>query len=421
MVDDGDRRISPKSAKPRLVLFLLFCIYMVNAMDRGIISVVAEPIRRDLMLDDTHIGLITGLVFGIFYAVFSVPMAWMAEAFGRVRTIALACVAWSLCSAASGIAANFVQLAATRMGLAIGEAGGTAPSHSLLAEYYPPERRATALSILSLGGPVGAFLGIALCGWIAQHHGWRAALIVVSLPGVLFAAALFALVREPEKADRVDSAKPNLLEDAKSFCRSPLLRAVSLAAGLNCITTYGLTAWLPAWLMRAQGMALDQVGIYYGVTLTVAVGLGFYLGGWFGDRLAARIGRKAYAIVPCLSMLIGAPFLLAAVMVKGWPLSLALLFPPMFLMSTYLGPYLALVQNQAGPGQRSIFAALFLLVTNLVGNGGGPLLVGMISDAMKPLYGDGGLTIALGMLAPMMLLASVTHCLTVKTLIRSAA
>ena len=399
-----DIRSTRLAANPNFVLALLVAIYTFNVLDRQIVSILAQPIKAELELSDTQLGLLTGLAFALFYSTFGIPIAWLADRFGRVRTMAASCIVWSVCSIACGFSQTFGQMAAARMGVGVGEAGGAPPSYALISDYFPPERRAAALGIFSMGAPLGIFLGITLGGWAAVEYGWRIAFYVVSLPGVFFALLLWLLVQEPA-AGRLDgprsASQAPLSASIQRFFATPALWRVGVAGGLSAFVTYGLLNWLPSFLMREKGMELADVARHLGWVNAAAMALGLWLGGRIADTLARR-GARYYGLVPAAAMLLALPFYIAAVLAPGWGLALGMFAIPIALNIVFMGPALAVVQNSAEPANRTVASALFLLINNLVGLGGGPLFVGMLSDWI-------GLSAAMLALAPVFLLAAIAH------------
>lgn len=370
--------------RPYPVLALLFLIYMCNTMDRNIVAFLAEPIRRDLALNDTQLGLLTGLAFAFFYTLFGLPIGWLADRIGRVLTITLACVVWSVCSMAGALSGNFLHLALARVGVAIGEAGGTAPSYALISNKFPPERRGTALGLFHVASPVSAFVGVALSAWVAAHLGWRMALVVVSLPGLVMAALLFVLVREPNRSDLEEAADrsgapPSLARSLRDFLTHPVLGRCFVFAGLTSCSAHAMISWLPAYMMRVKGMTLIEISAYYSVAFALSFGLGLWLGGVMGDRFSRR-SPKAYAWVPAISLLFAMPFVALAVQASDWSTSLLFWTVPICLSGTFLSPAIAVVQAYSPPEQATVFGSIYLLANNLVGAGLGPLYVGTISD-----------------------------------------
>lgn len=385
--------------RPYAVLALLTLIYVCNSMDRHVIALLAEPIRTDLNLSDTQLGLLSGLMFAFFYTVFGVPVGWLADRLGRVKVITIACFAWSICSAAGALSANFVQLALARVGVAIGEAGGSAPSYSLITAKFPARARGHAIGLFHLASPVSTLIGVALCGWIASHYGWRAAVAAVSLPGIVFALLLFTLVKEPVQGD---TAMPSLLHSIRDFFKDPVLRLAALTAGLASFGTHAMAAWIPAFLMRVKGISLQEMGMYYGVTSAASFGFGLWFGGWLADRFTAY-NPRAYALVPAICLLLAMPLIPLAVMAESWLASMVLWMLPVALAATFLAPAVTLIQNVAPALQRSVFGAIYLLANNLVGLGAGPLYVGIVSDRLEPVHGPWAL--GMGMLAIIPVLA----------------
>lgn len=412
--------IRPFFQRPYPVLGLLFLIYMCNTMDRNIVAFLAEPIRKDLNLNDTQLGLLTGLAFAFFYTICGVPIGWLADRVGRVLTISVACVVWSVCSMIGAVSATFAHLAIARVGVAIGEAGGTAPSYALISSKFPPERRGAALGLFHVASPVSAFIGVALSAWVAANFGWRAALIAVSLPGLFAAAALFLLVREPARPEiAVDAGPvPSLGRSFGDFLRHPVLRLCFIFAGLTSCTSHALISWLPSYMMRVKGMTLLEMSAWYSVCFSVAFGLGLWLGGVMGDRLS-RITPLAYAFVPAISLAIAMPFVALAIHAEDWTTSLLLWTIPLCMSGTFLAPAIAVVQAYAPPLQATVFGSIYLLANNLVGAGLGPLYVGTVSDAFKASHGADALTYGMLALIPVMALAIAGQLLIARAISRN--
>lgn len=417
---NGERGIRAYFQRPYPVLGLLFLIYMCNTMDRNIVAFLAEPIRRDLDLNDTQLGLLTGLAFAFFYTIFGVPVGWLADRVGRVLTISVACVVWSVCSMMGALSASFSHLAIARVGVAIGEAGGTAPSYALISGKFPPEKRGAALGLFHVASPVSAFIGVALSAWVAANFGWRMALIAVSLPGLVAAAALFLLVREPARPEMTDISgpTPSLPASFGDFLGHPVLRLCFLFAGLTSCSSHALISWLPAFMMRVKGMTLLEMSAWYSVCFSVAFGLGLWLGGVMGDRLSRRT-PLAYAFVPAISLLIAIPFVILAVHATSWQASLLLWSIPLCMSGTFLAPAIAVVQAYAPPQQATVFGSIYLLANNLVGAGLGPLYVGTVSDAFKVSHGVNALTYGMLALIPVMALAIMGQLLIARAIHRN--
>lgn len=369
------------TADRRYLLTLLVAIYVCNTMDRHILSILAVPITRDLALSDTQFGLLSGLVFALFYTFFGIPAGWLADRFGRIRVLFAAATIWSVFSAGGALATNFWQLALSRAGVGIGEAGGTAPSYSLISSAFPPERRGNAIGLFHLGPPIATVISSVVASWIAVHYGWRTALVAVSVPGALLAMLLWSTVREPPGEGERASHVP-LLAAISTYFRDRILRNLAIATGISSFISFGLLGWLPKFMMQARGMSQIEIGMWYGPVYAVAFGLGLWGGGWLSDRMAPK-GPHWFALAPCISLLCAVPFVVAMLLASSWHAALAFAFPSVVLLSMFLAPAVTCVQNRSLPENRAVNAALFLFINNLVGAGLGPTYVGWISDLAK--------------------------------------
>lgn len=404
----------------KVALMLMTLIYIFNFMDRQIMGVLAEPIKRDLGLSDSQLGLLTGFMFALFYTSFGVPVAWLADRTRRTWVIAGACALWSGFSALCGLATGFVTMAAARVGVAVGEAGGVPPSYSLIADLFPPESRARALALYSLGVPLGIGIGTAVGGWIAASFGWRMAFFVVAAPGPLLSALLLLLVKEPTRGAfdgpvACDHAPPSLPSAIALFLRSPALMLVSLACALGGFGCYGLMGWIAVYLVRVLGMNLIEIGSWLSLTLAISMGLGIWTSGAMADRFGPR-DRRAYAWIPCGAMALAAPLLPVATSLNDWHWALPVFGAILGLSIFYLAPSVAVVQQLVPADQRSTASAMLLLCLNLVGLGCGPLFLGFVSDMALANHGEQSLRIAFYALTPMFLLAALANLLAARTL-----
>lgn len=397
-----------------LALLLLTAVGTMNFVDRQILSVLAEPIRQELGLSDTQLGLLTGLSFALFYAVMGVPAAMIADRYHRVRLVAAACLTWSIFTGACAFAGSFWQLALARFGVGTGEAGGTAPSLSILADYYPPEKRPAVIGLFTVNGPLGVFVGASLGGWAASQFGWRGAFLLVAAIGIVAAIALAVFVREPVRGGldpghgRIPVKPASLSATLKVFLSRPTLRLLLLASGLAAFVSYGMLNWIPAFLMRVQGMPLAEMARWFGPAAGLSFGIGIWGGGALVNWLGARDVR-AYAYVPGVAVLITAPALALAVMASSWQMSLLLMLIPMITCTMFTAPALALVQNLSPVSARATATALVLLAFNIVGLGGGPLAIGMLSDALAANGEPMPLRTALLWIAPVSVLAAFAY------------
>ncbi len=392
------------SARPGWVLFLLTLIYMSNSMDRHIVAILAEPIRIDLNLSDTQLGLLSGLIFALFYTVFGVPVGWLADRVGKTRVIFAAATVWSICSALGALSVSFGQLAAARIGVAIGEAGGSAPSYSLLSSVYPPNRRGAVLGLFHLGSPIGTLIAAFGATWVTLHFGWRAAIVAVSAPGAIFALILLLTVREPRRERSAELAGPGFGEALRRYFNSPILVLAGVAAGASSFTTGAMAAWIPAFLMRVRQMPLEAVGSWYAICNAVAFGFGIWFGGYLADRYADR-GLRAYAYVPCAGLAVAIPMLALACLLPSWRWSMLVWMIPIASVGMFLAPAVALVQNIVAAEERAVSGGIFLLFNYLIGGGLGPLYVGAISDWMHASQGNASLFWGLIACIPVLALA----------------
>jgi MFS family permease len=386
---------NPSRAGAR-VLAILLLAYIFNFIDRQIVGVLAVPIKADLALSDSELGLMGGIAFALFYSGLAIPIAWLADRKSRVNIIAVSVALWSAFTAACGLAQNFWQLFVARMGVGIGEAGGVAPSYALVSDYFPPARRARALAFFSLGIPIGSALGVFFGGWIATHLDWRSAFLIVGLAGL--PAALFVKlgIREPVRGG-FDTADGSASEGAPPFpivaatlARSPSFWLLSFGAASGSILGYGLIFWLPSFFSRSFHLSLIEVSWFYGSIVLIGGVAGTWLGGWLGDRTGPA-SPGAYALVPAGCFLVAAPCfalgLFAPSLVVGW----ILFAVGQMLALAWLGPVIAAVQHIVPPNMRATASASFLFINNLIGIGFGIFFLGFMSDRMTAAHGDDAL------------------------------
>lgn len=370
------------------VLALLTLVFIINFIDRQVLSVLIEPIKRDLHLTDTQLGLLSGLAFALFYVTFGVPVARWADLRSRRNLITVCIVVWSAMTALCGAAANFTHLLLARIGVAVGEAGCVAPSHSILSDYFRPEDRPAALSIYSAGASVGIFFGLLGGGWLAESLGWRQALVIIGLPGVLVALLVLFTLREPTRGMSLPAGsstvragvEAHFWADLVSLLQRRTLLFIALAGGFQSMVTYGIATWLPAFFMRVHAMSASHAGATLAIINGLVAGLGAIIGGSVTARLARR-DRRWLLWTPTIATVLSTPLYAFAVLTDSIPVSLALLAPAAFLSMMYVGPALAATHGVAGVALRATGIALTLFVSNLLGIGGGALLIGMVSDA----------------------------------------
>ena len=410
-----------------VVVALLSVVYTFNFLDRQLLSILSEPIRTELHLSYTQVGMLTGLTFALFYTTFGIPLAWLADRTHRVRLIATALAVWSMFSMACGMASNFVTLALARIGVGVGEAGGSPPSYSLISDYFPPKKRGMAMAIYSLGVPFGTALGSAVGAQIAAIYGWRRAFLAVGLPGVLLAVLLVIVIREPKRG-RLDALADGatehaghvpLLESIRSFFANPTLVMTAIAAGLSAFVGYAVLNNAPAYLISNKHMSLHEIAIWWSVLNAVAGGFGTFGSGWLVDRLA-HWNRAAYALVPAGAFAISVPFFLAFLQASTWQQAMLYLIVPILMGTVYLAPGIAVVQNAVAPGQRGTSSAILLFLLNLIGLGGGPLYVGLVADHFKPTHGVQALHFGLMALIPFFVVTVIAHLMSARMITRDS-
>jgi predicted MFS family arabinose efflux permease len=398
----------PRYSRGYLVwaMALLFVVYTSNFVDRTILSVLQQPIKEDLKLSDAQLGVLGGFAFAVLYSTLGIPLARLAESRSRKTIITASLVVWSLMTALCGFAQNYMSLFAFRVGVGVGEAGASPPAHSLIADYFAPRRRATALSIYSLGIPIGVLTGSVLGGIIAQRYGWRPAFLLVGLPGLLLAVLTQITLKEPprgfsEGGEAVGAKPPSFREVLVRLGSRKSFLHVAAGASLASFANYGIGAFAAPYFIRTFHLGLAQAGVVLGVIAGAAAAIGTLGGGLVTDRLGRR-DKRWYVWIPALGLLLGAPFLVAGYLAPNWPLAVALLFIPPMIQYSYLGPSFGVMHNMVTPRMRATATALLFLAINFIGLGFGPTLVGVASDlfAAHHFAAPAGLTDSFNALCP---------------------
>ncbi|NIP15918.1 MAG: MFS transporter [Pseudomonadales bacterium] len=373
-------------------LGVLFVVYVFNFIDRSILGILNQAIKEDLALTDTQMGFLGGIAFAVFYTFLGIPIARLADRTVRRNLLAACLTIWSVMTALCGLAASFTHLLLARIGVAVGEAGGSPPSHSMISDMFPESSRATALAIYALGIPVGTMIGNLAGGWINEAFDWRTAFIVVGLPGVLLAFVVVLTVREPVRgaADNMTAATGDAppvktvfryLWSLKSF------RYLSLAGALHAFVGYGVGYWFPAFFIRSHGLGTGEIGtwLFY---LGFAGMAGTFLGGYMGDRLARRDVRW-YVWLPGIATLASVPFSIVVYLHDDYQVAFMVAIVPTLLGAYYLGPTFALTQGLVGLRMRALASSILLFILNLIGLGLGPQVTGILSDVFNA-FGDLG-------------------------------
>lgn len=380
------------------VLGILVLVYTFNFLDRQITGILAIPIKAELGLSDTQLGMMGGLAFAIFYTLLGIPIARLADRGSRTRIMTAALALWSAMTAACGFAHSFAQLFLARLGVGVGEAGGVAPAYSLICDYFPRHQRARALGVYAFGIPIGASIAMFAGGYLTTRLGWRAAFFSVGLAGVLVAPLFKLTVREPVRcgldaaAARVEA--PSLSGVIAGLLRKPAFWWLSLGGATSSMAGYGLLFWMPSFLVRSFGLDLLSAARTIGGLLLVAGILGIWAGGVVADRAGTR-RKSAYGLVPAIAFLATTPLYIIGVLSSNLVTAVAVLFLPTALALAWLGPVTSAIQHLVPANQRTMGSAIFLFVNNLVGIGAGNTIMGILSDAMRARFGAEALRYAI--------------------------
>ena len=381
--------ISP--AARRYALVILAIVYMFNFIDRVILAILLPAIRDEFQVSDAWLGFLTGPAFAMFYIVLGIPVARYADKHNRRNLIALAVALWSGMTALSGMAANFAQLALARVGVGIGEAGCSPPAHSMIADYYPPETRSTAMGVYTIGISAGIMMAYLGGGWVAQNVGWREALLVVGVPGLVLALIVRFTIVEPRRGSsegRAATGRRPAMGDVLSFLwkRSSFVH-MTVAAGLSSFVGYSVINFLPSFLVRSFGMDVGTLGLWLGPILGIAGGAGFFLGGYIADHLGQTSAKKSMTFIG-LTIFLTTVFYAFMFLSESWTVCLLLFVIPACTSNVYLAPVLAETQGLVSLRMRAVASALALLIINFIGLLLGPWLTGILSTALEPAFGE---------------------------------
>lgn len=371
-------------------LAVFFAIAVVNYLDRTLLAILQVPIKKELGLTDAQMGGLIGLAFAIFYTGFSLPIARLADRKVRKVVIAVSLVFWCAMTALTSFAAGFAMLVALRIGVAIGEAGSVPATHSMISDYFPPHRRATALSLLGLSLPLGTLLGFKLGGWLDQHVGWRDAFLYIGAAGALLAPLLMLTVREPERGryDRTATDLPTLRQAFGLLWRLRSFRLLALAGGLTAYVQHAMLAWNAPFYSRVFGLPLAEVAGYLALMNGAGGALGLYCGGYLADRIGKR-NPHGYLMVPAVGVLVVAPIGALQYLSPNLALSIACGFVTSACIVFYFAPIISAAHMLVLPRMRALTSAMLVLIVNLIGVGLGPLVTGKISDVLATYPGMG--------------------------------
>jgi predicted MFS family arabinose efflux permease len=379
-------------------LFMLTLVYAFNFVDRQILVILQEPIKNDMGLSDAQLGLLSGFSFALVYITAGIPIAYWADRTNRRNIIAAALTIWSGMTALSGLAQNYTQLLLARIGVGIGEAGGSPPAHSMISDYYPPEKRGTAMAIYSVGLHFGIFLGFILGGVISQAFGWRAAFMAVGIPGVIFAVIFLFTVREPVRgcweSDERATLKPTLQETVTQLRSYRSFWYLAMAAGLAAFAGYGNGNFAPSFLIRNHGFSVGEVGVVLAIFGGGGGMIGVFLGGYLSDRLGVA-DKRWYLWVPMIAGLLSVPVAFPYLLLENRTAVIGFMFLATIAINTYIGPCIAISHGLVPPAMRALTSAILFFVLNMIGLGLGPLTAGLLSDFYSGYFGDQSLRYAM--------------------------
>ena len=374
----------------RYAMVILAIVYMFNFIDRQILAILLPAIRDEFQVGDTVLGFLSGTAFALFYVTLGIPIAQLADRWNRRNLIAAAVAVWSGMTALSGFAQNIVHLALARVGVGIGEAGCSPPAHSMIADMYPPQHRSTAMGFYTLGISAGIMLAYLAGGWVAQNIGWREAFLIVGLPGLVLAAVVRFTIQEPARGaseSRIDSGASPRLADVFHFlvARRSFVH-MGVGAGLSAFVGYATINFMPSYIVRSFGMDLAELGFWLGIIIGIAGGFGFFVGGYIADTVGRERRQTSFRFLT-LAMFVAAVFSVLVSLAPSAFYCLLLLVIPAAISNFYLAPVLAQAQGLVSLRMRSVASALVLLIINVIGLALGPLLTGMLSDALEPALG----------------------------------
>jgi predicted MFS family arabinose efflux permease len=393
-------------------LVLLTVVYSFNFIDRQLLAILQEGIKADLGLSDGQLGLLTGFSFALFYVLAGIPIAKWADRGNRRNIISISLFLWSFMTAISGFAQNYLQLLLARVGVGIGEAGGSPPSHSIISDIFPPKSRASAIGFYSTGVNIGILFGFLLGGWLNEVFGWRTAFIVVGAPGIALAFIVRFTLKEPIRGlieqRQVVEEHPSfksvlsLLWSRKSF------RHLALASALTAFVSYGLVSWTASFMIRIHGMSTGELGVWLALIIGVGGAIGVFGGGLLADKLAVK-DKRWYAWLPALVGLIALPFIVLFCLAESSYNALYSMIIPSVFANVYLGNVIATTHGLVGLRMRAMSSAILFLVINIIGLGLGPWSVGALSDYLTPTYQGESLRYAMLYILPLVSFWSICH------------
>jgi len=392
---------------------LLTVVYTFNFIDRQLLAILQESIKEELLLSDSQLGLLTGFAFALFYVTAGIPIARWADRGNRRNIVSYAVGIWSFMTAISGLVANYGQLLIARVGVGIGEAGGSPPAHSIISDIFPPEKRASALALYSTGVNIGIMFGFLFGGWLNEFFGWRTAFMVVGIPGILIALLVRFTLQEPirglsENRDLSEETHSSFVDVLRLLWSRRTFRHLAFAGALNAFAGYSTASWTASFMIRSHGMTTGELGTWLAGIMGLGGAIGVLLGGIFAEKLAVKDVRW-YLWLPTLTGIVTVPFMYAVYVADSAYAALTLSIIPGLLFNVYLGNALAMTHGMVGLRMRALASAILFFVLNIIGLGMGPWSVGFLSDTLEPTLGAESLRTAMLYLLPLAMAWSVVH------------
>lgn len=372
------------------VLTMLTLVYIFNFIDRQLLVILQESIKKELNLSDTQLGVLSGFTFAVFYVSLGLPIARLADKTSRRNIVAASLGLWSLMTAFSGRAQNFIQLLLARIGVGVGEAGGSPPAHAMISDYFPPEKRSTALSIYSSGIYFGIMIGFLTGGYLNQILGWRTAFFALGIPGVLFSILFYFTVKEPVRGStdtdlqKTDESS-SVLSVFKKLFSTHSFPYLAFATALNVFCIYGLSNWSPSFLSRLHDMKSTDIGLVLGLFFGIGGAFGTFFSGYLTDRFGKN-DKRWYLRIPAISVILSSVFALGGLSIQHTVVSVICLGICASLQGMYLGPSIAVAHSLVPASMRAMTSAILFFILNLIGLGLGPMVIGFISDRLAPSF-----------------------------------
>lgn len=393
-------------------LVILTIVYSFNFIDRQLLAILQESIKADLLLSDSQLGLLTGFAFALFYVTAGIPIARWADHSNRRNIVSLALFVWSGMTALSGLVQNYGQLLLARIGVGVGEAGGSPPSHSMISDMFPENQRASALGFYSTGVSIGILFGFLFGGWLNEFFGWRTAFMVVGIPGVLLALVVRFTLKEPARGQsemrEASSDRQSAMDVFRLLASRPSFRHMALGAALNAFAGYATANWTASFMIRSHQMGTGELGTWLSLIIGFGGAIGVLGGGVLADRLA-RKDKRWHLWLPALAGLIALPFAISVYVVDNAYMALSMMIVPGIMSNVYLGNVLAMTHGLVGLRMRALASAVLFFIINIIGLGAGPWVIGMVSDAWSASLGGESLRQAMLWVIPPIMAWSICH------------